>query len=138
MTLRSRPPVDHRLRLKTIPVIFLDGTTRKSATAEGNNAAWSCTCGEQLVGRCYFQFGDTCYTVCGSCGKQFRVEGDASKRAIKVGDLLVTGEKPGTAMSSEAVELGGIAMHRPGTILGKALEPLASGEGEILVLLSLQ
>jgi hypothetical protein len=28
--------------------------------------------------------------------------------------------------------------HQPGTIIGKALEPLASGEGEILVLLSLQ
>jgi hypothetical protein len=29
-------------------------------------------------------------------------------------------------------------MHRPGTIIGKALEPLDNGVGEILVLLSLQ
>jgi hypothetical protein len=29
-------------------------------------------------------------------------------------------------------------MHAPGTIIGKALEPLAGGKGEILVLLSLQ
>jgi hypothetical protein len=29
-------------------------------------------------------------------------------------------------------------MHRPGTLIGKALEPLSEGEGEILVLLSLQ
>jgi hypothetical protein len=29
-------------------------------------------------------------------------------------------------------------MHRPGTLLGKALEPLNSGTGEIMVLLSLQ
>ncbi len=29
-------------------------------------------------------------------------------------------------------------MHRPGTIIGKALEPLSTGEGTILVLLSLQ
>ncbi len=41
-------------------------------------------------------------------------------------------------MFSEPVDLGGIRMHRPGTIIGKALEPLAGGEGEILVLLSLQ
>jgi len=29
-------------------------------------------------------------------------------------------------------------MHRPGTLIGKALEPLEKGQGEILVLLSLQ
>jgi hypothetical protein len=36
------------------------------------------------------------------------------------------------------VEILGIKMHRPGTLIGKALEPLPSGEGNILVLLSLQ
>lgn len=63
---------------------------------------------------------------------------DATKRAVRVGDLLVTGEKPGTAMVSTPVEVSGIAMHRPGTIIGKALQPLPDGEGEVLVLLSLQ
>ena len=29
------------------------------ATAEGNTSGWVCLCGTQLVGRCYFQFGDT-------------------------------------------------------------------------------
>jgi hypothetical protein len=58
--------------------------------------------------------------------------------AIKVGDLLVSSDKSGVAMRSNPVEVSGISMHRPGTIIGKALEPLASGEGEILVLLSLQ
>jgi hypothetical protein len=29
-------------------------------------------------------------------------------------------------------------MHRPGTLVGKALEPLTEGQGEILVLLTLQ
>ena len=41
-------------------------------------------------------------------------------------------------MKSEPVDVAGIQMHRPGTIVGKALEPLLGGEGEILVLLSLQ
>ena len=54
------------------------------------------------------------------------------------GILLVTSDKPGTAMRSIPVDVAGISLHRPGTIVGKALEPLASGEGEILVLLSLQ
>lgn len=67
-----------------------------------------------------------------------RVRVDATRAPIAVGDLLVTSDKPGTAMRSIPVEVAGISMHRPGTIVGKALEPLASGEGEILVLLSLQ
>lgn len=41
-------------------------------------------------------------------------------------------------MRSRAVRIAGVAMHRPGTIIGKALEPLARGRGEILVLLTLQ
>ena len=41
-------------------------------------------------------------------------------------------------MKSQPVEVAGIEIHRPGTLIGKALEPLAGGQGEILVLLSLQ
>jgi hypothetical protein len=63
---------------------------------------------------------------------------DASAGAIAVGDLLVTSDRPGYAMKSMPVDVSGIAMHRPGTIVGKALQPLAAGEGQILVLLSLQ
>jgi hypothetical protein len=63
---------------------------------------------------------------------------DARKHAVEVGDLLVTSDNPGMAMFSEPLDLGGVKLHRPGTLIGKALEPLAAGEGEILVLLSLQ
>jgi hypothetical protein len=67
-----------------------------------------------------------------------RVKVDASKGAIHIGDLLVTSDVPGVAMKSEPVNLGGVQLHRPGTLIGKALEPLEKGKGEILVLLSLQ
>jgi hypothetical protein len=67
-----------------------------------------------------------------------RVKVDASKGAIHIGDLLVTSDIPGVAMKSEPVNLGGVQIHRPGTLIGKALEPLEKGKGEILVLLSLQ
>lgn len=67
-----------------------------------------------------------------------RVKVDASRGAIAVGDLLVTSDKPGYAMRSAPIEIGGAHIHRPGTIVGKALEALTTGEGEILVLLSLQ
>lgn len=67
-----------------------------------------------------------------------RVRVDATSAPIRIGDLLVTGDKPGSAMKSKPIDVGGSAIHRPGTIIGKALEALPSGEGEILVLLSLQ
>jgi hypothetical protein len=67
-----------------------------------------------------------------------RVKVDASRGAIQIGDLLVTSDLAGVAMKSEPVEFAGRKMHMPGTIIGKALEPLAKGSGEILVLLSLQ
>jgi hypothetical protein len=41
-------------------------------------------------------------------------------------------------MRSSPVKLGETLIHRPGTLLGKALEPLEEGQGEILVLLTLQ
>src|SRR5260370_1340255 len=66
------------------------------------------------------------------------VQVDASKNPIHIGDLLVTSDVPGVAMKSEPVNLGGVQLHRPGTLIGKALEPLETGKGRILVLLSSQ
>jgi hypothetical protein len=67
-----------------------------------------------------------------------KVKVDATRAPIRVGDLLVTSDVAGVAMKSQPLELGGVPIHRPGTIIGKALEPLEKGVGEILVLLSLQ
>jgi len=67
-----------------------------------------------------------------------RVKVDATRGPIQVGDLLVTSDVPGMAMKSQPVNMGGIQLHRPGTLVGKALEPLEKGQGTILVLLSLQ
>lgn len=67
-----------------------------------------------------------------------KVKADATRAPIHVGDLLVTSTVEGYAMKSMPLSLGGVEIHRPGTLIGKALEPLASGTGEILVLLSLQ
>ena len=58
--------------------------------------------------------------------------------AIRVGDLPVTSDKEGIAMGSQPLDLGGTAIHRPGTLIGKALELLDKGADEILVPLSLQ
>jgi len=63
---------------------------------------------------------------------------DASKHPVAIGDLLVTSGKTGYAMYSEPLIIQGRKFHQPGTVIGKALQPLEKGEGEILVLLSLQ
>ena len=67
-----------------------------------------------------------------------RVMVDATRAPVRFGDLLVTSEREGFAMRSEPIEVAGVKIHRPGTLIGKALEPLESGQGEILILLSLQ
>lgn len=67
-----------------------------------------------------------------------KVKVDARSAAVRIGDLLVTSDTPGAAMRSAPMDLHGRQFHQPGTILGKALEPLEGGIGEILVLLSMQ
>jgi hypothetical protein len=67
-----------------------------------------------------------------------RIKVDATYGAIRPGDILVTSPTPGHAMRSTPMEVGDAAFHRPGTVLGKALEPLGSGLGEVLALLTLQ
>jgi hypothetical protein len=67
-----------------------------------------------------------------------RIKVDATSGPIQIGDLLVTSDIAGVAKKSEPLNIGGVEIHRPGTLIGKALEPLARGTGEILTLLSLQ
>lgn len=67
-----------------------------------------------------------------------KVRVDATEQAIAIGDLLVTSNVVGTAMRSLPMTINGRAFHQPGTLIGKALEPLETGVAEILVLLSLQ
>lgn len=71
-----RGPIDFELRMTVIPIIFLTGK-KGQARAEGNSASWLCKCGDQipLSGRCYFQFGDDCHTVCPTCKRKYRVIG---------------------------------------------------------------
>jgi hypothetical protein len=67
-----------------------------------------------------------------------RVKADARFGAIRPGDLLVTSPTKGHVMRSQPVKVGGQFVHRPGTLVGKALEALPKGQGDILVLLTLQ
>jgi hypothetical protein len=52
--------------------------------------------------------------------------------AIKRGDLLVTSSKPGYAMKADPEKV------KPGQVIGKALQELASGNGKIKVLVNVK
>jgi hypothetical protein len=52
--------------------------------------------------------------------------------AVETGDLLVTSPTPGHAMSAPD------AVPSPGTVLGKALEPLDTGQGTIRMLVMMR
>jgi hypothetical protein len=83
-----RAPKDFPLKFLTVQVKFLGGSVTV-ARAEGNNATWICECKDPvpLMGRCYYQFGDTCYSVCPNCSRKFRVNGDQKKRATGVSEF---------------------------------------------------
>ena len=66
------------------------------------------------------------------------VKVSAENGAIRPGDLLTSASLPGHAMRAQSVDVAGIALHRPGTIIGKALGGLEAGTGTIKVLVSLQ
>lgn len=66
------------------------------------------------------------------------VKVSAENGAIQPGDLLTTSALPGHAMKATPVDLGDVPIYRPGTIIGKALEPLGAGTGVIRALITLQ
>jgi len=65
------------------------------------------------------------------------VKVSAENGAIRPGDLLTPSNTPGHAMKAEPVNVGGVEFYRPGTIIGKALEPLDKGTGVIRALITL-
>jgi hypothetical protein len=70
-----------------------------------------------------------------------KVKVDAQSSAIKVGDLLTLSSTAGHAMKAQLLTIEGertAGYHLPGTVIGKALEPLNSGKGLIWVLVDLQ
>src|SRR5437667_1475644 len=54
-----------------------------------------------------------------------KVRVNANRYPIHISDLLVTSNTTGVAMMSQPFRVHGQIMHRPGTIIGKALESLS-------------
>jgi hypothetical protein len=57
---------------------------------------------------------------------------------IQPGDLLTTSSLLGHAMKASPIIINGIKIYPPGTIVGKALDQLASGQGIIKVLVTIK
>lgn len=67
-----------------------------------------------------------------------QVKASALAGAITPGDLLSADGEPGIAGRAAEIEVGGAHMALPGTVVGKALEPLSGDEGLIYVFVTLQ
>ncbi|MDD5646328.1 MAG: hypothetical protein PHW86_04090 [Candidatus Bipolaricaulis sp.] len=66
-----------------------------------------------------------------------RCKVDAGYGAIAPGDLLTASPSPGYAMKAIPVQVSGVELYRPGSLIGKALEPCDAGLGLIEVLVTL-
>jgi hypothetical protein len=67
-----------------------------------------------------------------------QVKASALNGVLQPGDLLSTAATAGVAAKAEMVTLSGVEIAVPGTILGKALEPVAAGQTMIYVFVTLQ
>ncbi len=66
------------------------------------------------------------------------VKVDASTAAIETGDLLAAAPLAGHAGRAAEINVDGVQLAAPGTVLGKALAPLASGQTLLYVYVTLQ
>jgi|SoiMethySBSTD1v2_1073268.scaffolds.fasta_scaffold01419_1 hypothetical protein len=57
---------------------------------------------------------------------------------IERGDLLTSSSVPGHAMKAKPIVVDGQPIYRPGTLIGKALESLASGKGMVEIFVCLR
>jgi hypothetical protein len=64
--------------------------------------------------------------------------GSVGANEINVGDLLATGPVAGTAGRASTVSVNGMDTAVPGTVLGKALEPIEGPAQKIYVYVTLQ
>jgi hypothetical protein len=62
-----------------------------------------------------------------------RVKADGLPGGVRPGDVLTTSANQGRATKAEPVEVSGVAFYAPGTIIGKAMEPLDAADESGLI-----
>jgi len=102
--------------------------------AQASAAVTAKTAQPDLYAQAYAQQGKVPVAVVGVVP----VKASTENGPIQPGDLLTTSATPGHAMKATLVDVGGISIYRPGTIVGKALTPLVQGTGVITAVVTLQ
>ena len=129
-------PVAGEIAPGTVLIIGIDGKLQPSTTADDTRVAGivSTDPGVFLGAMEGGNPGEALIAVAG----RVPCNVDASYGRIQSGDLLTTSDTPGYAMKAQPVDIGGVQIYRPGTIIGKAAGSLNSGTGTIDVLVALQ
>ena len=129
-------PITGDVTSGTVLVIGADGKLQTSTTAYDTRVAGivSTAPGISLGARERGNPGEALIAVAG----RVPCKVDASNGPIHPGDVLTTSDNPGYAMKAIPVDIGGVEIYKPSTVLGKAMGSLENGTGTIEVLVTLQ
>jgi hypothetical protein len=78
------------------------------------------------------------YVAVATRGGLTRLKVEASAGAVQVGDTLTAAATAGYAAKAQPVTIEGVELYAPGSVIGRALESLAEGQGLIWVLVDMQ
>jgi hypothetical protein len=130
-------PATDGLEPGDVLVVGSDGKLRRSTISNSTDVAGVYSTQPGFVGASGDESDLTGMVPLGIAGV-VPVKVSAENGAIQPGDLLATSSTPGHAMKASPVTVDGVTFYLPGTILGKALEPLEAGTGVMQVLLTLE
>jgi hypothetical protein len=124
----DRLPAETGIEAADVVVIGADGVLRRSSRANETDVAGVYSTRPGMVGR---QEEETRPTIPVALAGVIPVKAVVENGAIHPGDLLVSSSSPGRAMRAPSDP-------RPGTVIGKAMQPLENGEGQIRMLVMLR
>lgn len=124
----DRLPAETGIEAADVVVIGADGVLRRSSRANETDVAGVYSTRPGMVGH---QEEETRPTIPVALAGVIPVKAVVENGAIHPGDLLVSSSSPGRAMRAPSDP-------RPGTVIGKAMQPLENGEGQITMLVMLR
>jgi hypothetical protein len=124
----DRLPAETGIEAADVVVIGVDGVLRRSSRANETDVAGVYSTRPGMIGH---QEEETRPTIPVALAGVIPVKAVVENGAIHPGDLLVSSSSPGHAMRAPQDP-------RPGTVIGKAMQPLENGEGQITMLVMLR
>jgi hypothetical protein len=124
----DRLPAESGIEIADVVVIGEDGVLRRSTRANETDVAGVYSTRPGVIGR---EEEETRATIPVALAGVVPVKAVVENGAIHPGDLLVSSSSPGRAMRAPSDP-------RPGTVIGKAMQRLENGEGQITMLVMLR